>query len=254
MPIKRDIFLNYIDSLLQPKLINDYCPNGLQVQGKDMIETIVTGVTASDCLIKQAVEANADALIVHHGMFFKGELETITGWKYKRIQKLIKHDISLIAYHLPLDIHPVYGNNIQLAQRLNLTPISEFDTNTKPFLGLIAKTQAPLDVMQLSQTIESTLKRTPTVINANTNEKIQTIGICTGSAQDFITHAKAANCDLYLSGEISERTTHLARELGIHYIAAGHHATERFGVLSLGEHLAKHFRINHQFIDIDNPA
>lgn len=246
----------YLDKLLNSESISDYCPNGLQIEANDKkINTIVSGVTASLALINQAIKEKADALLVHHGFFFKGEPEALTSWKFQRIEKLIKHNICLFAYHLPLDIHPVYGNNAQLAKGLSFDIIDNFDTGTTPALGIITKAKTPFSAEKLALHIEQTLKRKPLLIESDYAPKqIETIGICTGGAQDFISYAKKSNLDAYISGEISERTTHLARELGIHYFACGHHATERYGVKALGEHLSQAFNIQHKFIDIDNPA
>ncbi|WP_192483210.1 MULTISPECIES: Nif3-like dinuclear metal center hexameric protein [Cysteiniphilum] len=241
----------YLNQLLNVDTIKDYCPNGLQVEGMKSIHTIVTGVSASLELIEAAILKKADAILVHHGYFWKGENQTITGIKYQRIKALIKHDINLFAYHLPLDIHPTLGNNAQLAQLLGLNVSAEFDTGTTPNYGIICDHHTTLT--DLTQLITDKLKRTPLIVG-KMNEDIQKIAICTGGAQDFIEHAYHAGADVYISGEISERTTLIARELGITYIAAGHHATERYGIKTLGQHLAKHFDLTHHFIDIDNPV
>ncbi|WP_440992803.1 Nif3-like dinuclear metal center hexameric protein [Cysteiniphilum litorale] len=241
----------YLNQLLNVDMIKDYCPNGLQVEGKKDIHTIVTGVSASLELIEAATLKKADAILVHHGYFWKGENQTITGIKYQRIKALIKHDINLFAYHLPLDVHPTLGNNAQLAQLLDLNVSAEFDTGTTPSYGIICDHHTTLT--DLTKLITEKLKRTPLIVG-KMNENIQKIAICTGGAQDFIEHAYHAGVDVYISGEISERTTLIARELGITYIAAGHHATERYGIKALGQHLAEHFDLTHHFIDIDNPV
>ncbi|WHN66727.1 Nif3-like dinuclear metal center hexameric protein [Cysteiniphilum sp. QT6929] len=241
----------YLNQLLNVDMIKDYCPNGLQVDGKKDIHTIVTGVSASLELIEAATLKKADAILVHHGYFWKGENQAITGIKYQRIKSLIKHDINLFAYHLPLDVHPTLGNNAQLAQLLGLNVSAEFDTGTTPNYGIICDHHITL--AELTHLITDKLKRTPLIVG-KMNENIQKIAICTGGAQDFIEHAYYAGADVYISGEISERTTLIARELGITYIAAGHHATERYGIKALGQHLAEHFDLTHHFIDIDNPV
>ncbi|MDA0910403.1 MAG: Nif3-like dinuclear metal center hexameric protein [Proteobacteria bacterium] len=241
----------YLNQLLNVDMITDYCPNGLQVEGMKNIHTIVTGVSASLELIEAAILKKADAILVHHGYFWKGENQTITGIKYQRIKALIKHDINLFAYHLPLDVHPTLGNNAQLAQLLDLNVNAEFDTGTTPSYGIICNHQTTL--ADLTKLITAKLKRTPLIVG-NMKQEIQKIAICTGGAQDFIEHAYHAGADIYISGEISERTTLIARELGITYIAAGHHATERYGIQALGEHLAQRFDLTHHFIDIDNPV
>ncbi|WP_411955240.1 Nif3-like dinuclear metal center hexameric protein [Cysteiniphilum sp. JM-1] len=241
----------YLNQLLNVDTIKDYCPNGLQVEGMKSIHTIVTGVSASLELIEAAISKKADAILVHHGYFWKGENQTIAGIKYQRIKALIKHDINLFAYHLPLDVHPTLGNNAQLAQLLGLNVSAEFDTGTTPNYGIICDHHTTLT--DLTKLITYKLKRIPLIVG-NMKQEIQKIAICTGGAQDFIEHAYHAGADVYISGEISERTTLIARELGITYIAAGHHATERYGIKALGQHLAKHFDLTHHFIDIDNPV
>lgn len=241
----------YLNQLLNVDMITDYCPNGLQVEGKKDIHTIVTGVSASRELIEAAILKKADAILVHHGYFWKGENQVITGIKYQRIQSLIKHDMNLFAYHLPLDVHPKLGNNVQLAKLLDLSVSSEFDTGTTPNYGIICENQTTL--IELTKLITDKLKRVPLIVG-KMNQEVQKIAICTGGAQDFIEHAYAAGADVYISGEISERTTLIARELGMTYIAAGHHATERYGIQALGQHLAHHFALTHHFIDIDNPV
>ena len=249
----RDTLEKYLNTLLEIKTIKDYCPNGLQVEGKKEIKTIVTGVTACQKLLDAAIESQADAILVHHGYFWKGEAYPIIGIKKRRIFSLIKHDINLFAYHLPLDIHPLYGNNVQLAQRLNIKNLCAFDTGTDPSYGITGELDHPLSLNAFTKEIAATLNRDPLVIQANKNP-IKKVAICTGGAQDFVENAALAGADLYISGEISERTTHFALEENINYISAGHHATERYGIQALGNHLSDKFDINHKFIDIHNPA
>ncbi|WP_395946962.1 Nif3-like dinuclear metal center hexameric protein [Caedibacter taeniospiralis] len=241
----------YINSLLNSTLINDYAPNGLQVEGEKTINTIVSGVSASLELIEEAIKKNADAILVHHGYFWKGEPSVITGIKYQRVKMLIQNNLNLFGYHLPLDIHPELGNNVQLAKLLNLNILGEFNTDTTPSYGLMCQQTLRLDT--LIEKLSTTLKRQPLVVGLQKPD-INKIAICTGGAQDFIEHAYRAGADVYISGEISERTTLFARELGITYISAGHHATERYGIQALGQHLAQKFNLAHYFIDIDNPV
>ena len=241
---------NYLNTLLQPERFSDYCPNGLQVEGKREINKIVTGVTASYALLEAALQANADAVLVHHGYFWRGEALPITGIKKRRIQFLLQHDINLFAYHLPLDMHAELGNNVMLAKQLGLA-ITGW-AGDKNMLAL-AELNQPLTLKALAALIETKLKRTPQVIG-DLNKSVQKIALCTGAAQGYIEQAVAANVDVYISGEISEQTVHVAIESGMSYISAGHHATERYGIRELGEHLAQKFGLAHEFIDIDNPV
>ncbi len=241
---------NYLNELLQPEKFSDYCPNGLQIEGKPNIYKIVTGVTASYDLLDAAQKANADAILVHHGYFWRGETLPITGIKKRRIQFLLQHNINLFAYHLPLDAHPVLGNNVMLAKQLGLN-VSAW-AGDKNMLALAELTQ-PQTLESIVELIQAKLKRTPQVIG-DLQKPIQKIALCTGAAQGYIEQAVAANADVFISGEISEQTVHVARETGVSYIAAGHHATERYGIQALGEQLAQQFGIEHQFIDCDNPV
>lgn len=239
-----------IDSLLDVARFKDYAPNGLQVEGKSDVQRIVSGVTASKALIDAAIEAKADAILVHHGWFWRGEDQRIVGMKRHRVKALLDHDISLLGYHLPLDAHPELGNNAQLAKQLGF--ISEGVMNAEG-VGNYGHLEKPMTASELSAYMQQQLNRTPTVVTAG-DHPIKTIAWCTGGAQSYIQQAIALGVDAYVSGEISEQTTHEARENGIHYFAAGHHATERYGAPALGEYLAQQFDMNHQFIDIDNPA
>lgn len=241
---------DYLNQLLQPERFSDYCPNGLQVEGKTEINKIVTGVTASYALLEAALEANADAVLVHHGYFWRGEALPITGIKKRRIQFLLQHDMNLFAYHLPLDMHAELGNNVMLAKQLGFE-ITGW-TGEKNMLAL-AELNPPQTLQAFAMLIETQLKRTPQVIGDLT-KPVKRIALCTGAAQGYIEQALAANVDVYLSGEISEQTVHVARESGMSYISAGHHATERYGIQALGEHLAQKFGLQHQFIDIENPV
>lgn len=245
--------LRYLDDLLEVERFQDYCPNGLQVEGRARLERLVCGVTASQALLDAAVKAEADAILVHHGYFWKGEELPIVGIKKRRLATLLQHDISLLAYHLPLDAHPVYGNNVQLAQVLGLSVEGSFGTATNSAIGLYGRLPRPMHATDLAEHIGSVLDRQPLHIGDG-GAPIQTVAWCSGAAQGFIEEAVRLGVDAYLTGEVSEQTVHLAREHGIHFYAAGHHATERYGARALGEHLAGHFGIEQQFIDIDNPV
>lgn len=242
--------LETVDSLLDVSRFKDYAPNGLQLEGKSEVQRIVSGVTASQALIDAAIEAKADAILVHHGWFWRGEDQRIVGMKKRRIKALLENDISLLGYHLPLDAHPELGNNAQLAKRLGF--ISDGVMNADG-VGNYGHLDVELSVGDLAEYMQQQLQRTPTVVSAG-DHPIKTIAWCTGGAQSYIQQAIALGVDAFVSGEISEQTTHEARENGVHYFAAGHHATERYGAPALGEYLAKQFNIEHQFIDIDNPA
>ncbi|MGR5077724.1 Nif3-like dinuclear metal center hexameric protein [Photobacterium swingsii] len=243
-----------LNKLLSPHLIKDYCPNGLQVEGKAEVKKIVTGVTACQALIDRAIEENADALVVHHGFFWKGEASEIRGMKYRRIKALMDNGINLYAYHLPLDVHSELGNNAQLAQLLGVDVLGGLEEGNPKSVAIYGQLEEPLTGDELAARIAMTLHREPLHIGDNAPTKIKTLGWCTGGGQDFIELAAQKGLDAFISGEISERTTHIARELGIHYFGAGHHATERYGVKALGEWLAKEHQFDVTFIDIDNPV
>lgn len=244
----------YLNGLLQVGKFRDYCPNGLQVEGRRKIERIATGVTASLAFLEAAQEWGADAVLVHHGYFWKNEAAAITGQKYRRLRTLLSNDINLFAYHLPLDAHPELGNNVQLGQRFGWIVDHRVGGNG-PDSDLICVATLPLPVRLegLAAQVHRTLDRAPLVIG-EPDWEIRRVAWCTGGAQGYFEAAIAAGADLYLSGEISEPTTHLARESGVGYIAAGHHATERYGVQAVGAHLADTFDVEHVFIDIDNPV
>lgn len=246
---------NYCETLLHVGAFNDYCPNGLQVQSQSMgskVNTIVAGVTASEALIDAAIVQQADVLLVHHGYFWKGEDAVLTGVKGTRVAKLIKNDISLFAYHLPLDAHPELGNNAQLAKLLDFKSVSGLDDGQFP-VGNVGHIETPLSLSELSNRIGERLSRTPLTIGDQDRE-ISSVAWCTGAAQSYIEKAAAKGVDCFITGEVSEPTVHLARELGIAFIAAGHHATERYGVKALAAHLEQAFAVNAHFIDIDNPV
>lgn len=248
-----DKIIEYTNQLLAVEVFNDYCPNGLQVAGKQRIHKLVSGVTASQGLIEAALAANADALLVHHGYFWKGEIPNIIGMKRRRLRTLLLNDMSLLAYHLPLDAHPRYGNNAMLAQCLKIEVdgvAGEGPGKNLLFYGRLHKTMA---VSVFAEHLERTLGRAPLSV-VGSDKPIATIAWCTGGAQRLIEDAAVLGVDAYLTGEISESTVHIARECGLHFFAAGHHATERYGVAALGCHLAERFSLEHEFIDIDNPA
>ncbi len=251
--VSRKALVQYLDQLLDARKVSDYCPNGLQVSGKENIKTLVTGVTACRALLEAAVHHQADAVLVHHGYFWKNEPLPLTDMKYARLQVLFSNQISLLAYHLPLDLHLQYGNNIQLAQVLNIETQGQWLVEGLPliFHGSFTGGIQPKD---LSEYIEKRLNRKPLFISGGRNMPIQKVAWCTGAAQQFIELAARQGADAYLTGEVSEATTHVARELGIDFFACGHHATERYGVQALGEHLAAQFGIQHQFVDIENPV
>lgn len=241
---------NYINTLLDSKSFKDYAPNGLQVQGKTDIRKIVTGVTASLEFIETAIEQKADAILVHHGWFWDKEDPRIIGMKYKRLKLLIDNDISLLAYHLPLDAHPEFGNNAQLAKRLD---IQIEDVMDEQGVGNYGRLPEYTSLEKLGEIIDKSLSRKPTLISGG-DHAIRKVAWCTGGAQNWIHQAAEAGVDAYISGEISEHTVHVAREMGLHYIAAGHHATERYGAMALGKHVAAKFGLICEFVDIDNPA
>ena len=245
--------LSYLDELLSPCLFKDYCPNGLQVEGKTQIRKVVTGVTASQALVDAAVELQADALLVHHGYFWKGESAAITGMKRNRLKALLENDINLLAYHLPLDAHPELGNNAQLAKLLGIQgnhSLQVGDTNSVVRHGHIPN---GIRLDKFVERVKAQLHREPLVEAAGPNE-IHTVAWCTGGGQSYIELAAEKGIDLFITGEASEQTIHTAREMGIHFVSAGHHATERYGVKALGEHLAKELALDVSFVDIDNPV
>lgn len=245
--------VKYTNQLLDINQFADYCPNGLQVEGKEQVLNIVSGVTASQALIDAAIDDGADAILVHHGYFWKGEDPCITGMKRNRLARLLEAKVSLLAYHLPLDAHAEYGNNAQLAEVLGIRPEGNFGRSARDQLGVFGSFESPMTPDSLADHVKAKLGRQPQHI-AGAAEQIQRVAWCTGAAQAYIEQAVATGVEAFISGEISEQTVHVARETGIHFYAAGHHATERYGVQALGGHLAAHFGISHQFIDIDNPV
>jgi len=252
-PVSRQLLVDALDGLLQPGLFRDYGPNGLQVEGRDTIRKIVSGVTASRALIDAAIAAGADAILVHHGLFWRGQDGRVTGWMKQRLARLLANDINLLAYHLPLDAHSTLGNNAQLARvldiRLEEGEASRFGDQCLGFIG-----QRPMpSAAALADDVSARLGRAVTLV-AEPDRAVRRIGLCTGGAQGYFEAAIAAGVDVFITGEISEPQAHCARECGVAYIACGHHASERYGVAALGAHMAAQLGIGHEFIDIPNPA
>jgi dinuclear metal center YbgI/SA1388 family protein len=241
---------SYLDSLLNVSYFRDYCPNGLQVEGRSEIRTIVSGVTASFELLQAAIEENADAVLVHHGYFWRGENKCLVGMKRRRISLLMSHDISLFAYHLPLDAHPEMGNNSQLGNKLGFVEAGRFGEQN---IAIYGSPSQVVSLRELGSSLERILSRRPLVIGDET-KPIRRVAWCTGAAQGYFNEAIRLGVDVFITGEISEQTVHAARESGVAFISAGHHATERYGVQALGEHIGQKFDIDHQFIDIGNPV
>lgn len=253
MSTSRDEILKTLKSLLRPEQFKDYCPNGMQVQGKPQVQRLVTGVTACQALIDRAIEAQADMLLVHHGYFWRGEDETITGIKKTRVEALLKYNITLLAYHLPLDVHPELGNNAALGRLLGFKTTGDLGKQNNNSIGLTGELETPLSGEELGVLLEERLGRSALHILGSASP-IRTVGWCTGAAQNFIELALKSGVDAYITGEVSEQTVHFARETGIHFFAAGHHATERYGVQAVAAHLVEKFGLDHEFIDIDNPV
>lgn len=242
--------VHYTQQLMQVERFNDYCPNGLQVEGRSDVRKIVTGVTASMALLQAAHQANADAILVHHGYFWRNEDARIVGMKRKRIALMLECGMSLLAYHLPLDAHGELGNNVQFGQMLGLAPVNY---DGKSNLVAYGELERPVRLADFSMLISKALQREPMVIG-DPERMVKKVAWCTGAAQNYIESAVLQGADVYISGEISEQTVHQATELGIAYIAAGHHATERYGIKALGEHLVVQFNLQHEFIDLHNPV
>jgi dinuclear metal center YbgI/SA1388 family protein len=241
---------DYIESELAVSRFRDYCPNGLQVEGRAEIRRIATGVTASQAVLEAATAWGADAILVHHGYFWRSEDAAIAGIKKRRVAHLLKHDVSLLAYHLPLDAHPVLGNNAQLGEVLGLVEHGRFGEQDIAMHGVLAQ---PQNLQQFAKHIQQTLQRTPQVIG-HANPNLVRIAWCSGGGQSYFEQAVALGVDAFLTGEISEQNVHVAQETGVAFIAAGHHATERYGVQALGEHMAAHFGLEHHFFDQENPV
>lgn len=250
--MKRHALEAYLKDFLQVERYKDYAPNGLQVEGTDEIRTIVTGVTACQALIDRAIELNADALLVHHGFFWKNEPDVITGMKQRRIKSLLAHDINLFGFHLPLDGHPVLGNNARLGEVIGFENVRIVEHIPQNLLWR-AELTAPVTAEQFEARLTERLGRKPLHLKAE-REFITSVAWCTGGAQDYIDEAYALGVDAFISGEASERTLHSAVEQNVHYFGAGHHATERYGIEALGQHLAEKYDLQHEFVDIPNPV
>ena len=250
--VTRHALLNACN-VLQPARFKDYGPNGLQVEGTDAIRHLVSGVTASRALIEAAIEVKADAIFVHHGLFWRGQDGTVTGWMKQRLQLLLAHNINLLAYHLPLDAHPQLGNNAQLGQRLGLQVQGAFGEQDLGLWGTRTDGQAFANAQALAAAVSQSLGREPVVVQTPGRE-IRKVAWCTGGAQSYFEAAIAAGVDAFITGEISEPQAHLARETGVAFLACGHHATERYGAPATAAHVAAQLGISHQFIEIDNPA
>jgi dinuclear metal center YbgI/SA1388 family protein len=248
--MSRDELARYLDQLLDASRLKDYCPNGLQVEGRPEIATVVTGVTASVALIEAATAAGADALLVHHGYFWRGEDPRLVGSRKRRIELLLAAGINLFAYHLPLDLHPELGNNAQLAARLGLVQEGRAGEQELVAFGALA---APGELAAFAAQVGAQLGREPLVIG-DPRKPVRRVAWCTGAAQGHFETAIALGVDAYVTGEISEQHVHLSREAGVAFVAAGHHATERFGVQAVGAHLAQTFGLGHQFIDVPSPV
>lgn len=248
--VRRSEIDDYLSALLQTASFKDYGPNGVQIEGRDEVRKLVTGVTASRALIDAAIEARADAVLVHHGLFWRGHDGRITGWLKQRIARLLAHDISLYAYHLPLDAHAEFGNNAQFGARLGLSADARFGEQSLGFIGTLV---APPGLDDLAARCQRVVGRSITAVPGD-GRLLTRVAWCTGGAQSYFESAIAAGADVYITGEISEPQAHLARETGVAFIAVGHHASERHGVQALGAHLAATFALEHVHIEIDNPA
>ena len=249
----RQKILSALDALLQPERFKDYGPNGLQVQGREQVKKIVSGVTASRALIEAAIAAHADAIFVHHGLFWRGQDGCITGWLKQRLSLLLAHDISLFAYHLPLDAHPDLGNNAQLGLKLGFQAHARFGEQDLGFLGTRIAAESFVDARALATHVQQVLGHAVTLVDTG-GRAITKIAWCSGGAQSYFEAAIAAGADAFITGEISEPQAHYARESGVAYLACGHHASERYGAPAAAAHIAAQLGLAHEFIDIDNPA
>ncbi|MEY2838015.1 MAG: hypothetical protein RJB60_314 [Pseudomonadota bacterium] len=248
--IDQKVLTAHIDQVLDAGRFKDYGPNGLQVEGKACIGKIVSGVTASLALIDAAIAEGADAILVHHGLFWRGQDGRVTGWMRQRLGRLIEHNINLLAYHLPLDAHSTLGNNAQWGMRLGLLADARFGDQN---LGFIGAAPAGMSLQSLADQAQQDARRTVTLLPGDGRD-IKRVAWCSGGAQGYFEGAIAAGADLFLTGEISEPQAHYARETGVAFIACGHHASERHGAPALAQAVADHFGLSHTFIDIDNPA
>ncbi len=248
--MKRDELVRYLDQLLENSRFRDYCPNGLQVEGRAEIRRILAGVSASQALLDRAVASGADAVLVHHGYFWKGEEARIVGIRRQRLATLLKNELNLIAFHLPLDAHPQLGNNAQLAERMGWQATGRFGAQEIACYGNNGRLET---AAQLANRLTSLLGRAPLLVGPQ-ERSVGRLGWCSGGAQAYFEEAIALGLDAYVCGEISEQNVHLAREAGVAYLACGHHATERYGVEALAAHLAAQFGLECEFADIDNPV
>jgi len=245
----------YLNQSLDISAFDDYGPNGLQVEGRPTVARLATGVTASQALVDAAIEWGADAILVHHGYFWRNEDSRIVGMKRRRIGALLGADVSLLGYHLPLDAHPTWGNNARLADLLELPTEGReaLPASAGAVVGNVVSLPQPIVAGEFVKRLEALTGRASLHVG-DPEAEVSRIAWCTGGAQGYIEAALAAGADLYLTGEVSEQTVHVAREEGMHFVAAGHHATERYGAQAVGEHVAEKFSLEHRFIDIDNPA
>ncbi len=246
----RDELESYLSTLLEIDRFKDYGPNGLQVEGKPSITKLVSGVTASLAFIEAAAAAGADALLVHHGLFWRGQNGRLTGWLKQRVALLMACELNLFAYHLPLDAHAEFGNNAQLGARLKFTAEGRFGEQD---LGFVGRPAQPLTAAALSALLQFRLGRAPVLVEGD-GRLLKRVAWCTGGAQGYFEAAIAAGADAYLTGEISEPQAHIARETGVAFFACGHHATERYGAPAVAAHVAQLFELEHEFIDVENPA
>ena len=253
MSVHRSDLGTYLEKLLHTRAMTDRCPNGLQVQGKATIQRIVTGVSASESWLRAACAYEPDALIVHHGLFWKGENPCVVGWKYQRLLHVFETGSNLFAFHLPLDTHPELGNNVQIAAALGWeTECTVRSLGVDDILS-IGYLQSASSVSTLAECVLRVTDRTPLVIASDVNRLVRKIAWCTGAAGDMLEQALDYGVDAFITGEVCERHVHIARESQVALIAGGHHATERFGVRALGDHLAQQFSVEHIFVDDDSP-
>lgn len=250
--VERNLLCGALDQMLEPERFKDYGPNGLQVEGRPQVSRLVSGVTASLALIEAAVQWRADAILVHHGLFWRGQDGRVTGWMRRRLGLLLEHDINLLAYHLPLDAHPEWGNNAQLGARLGLVAEGRFGEQQLGWIGsagdgVYGSTSA------LARQVEARLGRSVVCVEG-AQQPVRRIAWCSGGAQSYFEDAIAAGADVFITGEISEPQAHYAREMGVGFIACGHHASERYGAAAVAEQVAQQFGLEHRFIDIENPA
>jgi dinuclear metal center YbgI/SA1388 family protein len=243
----------FLQALLRPEAFKDYGPNGLQVEGRGQVRRVASGVTASRAFIDAAISAGADTLVVHHGLFWRGQDGRLTGWLKERVKRLMAHDINLFAYHLPLDAHAEFGNNAQLGLRLQLRADARFGEQDLGFIGAVTPEGSGTNATELAARIAAVLQRAPLVLPGD-GRPLRRVAWCSGGAQGYFEAAIAAGADAFVTGEISEPQAHLAAETGVAFLACGHHATERYGAPAVAAEVAWRFGLEHVFIDVDNPA